>query len=127
MNGLLWIAQIILAVIFMCTGAGKLFMYERLIGAVQIRSKGRPSGISRGLAAFIGIAEMAGALGVVWPAALTPAALRPEHLVVVLAASGLALIMVLAGIYHLRRNEEAAFAVTLFLLALFVVFERWPR
>ena len=30
--------------------------------------------------------------------------------------------MVLAGIYHLRRNEEAAPAVTLFLLALFVIF-----
>jgi hypothetical protein len=43
------------------------------------------------------------------------------------AAAGLALIMVLAGIYHLRRQEEAAPAVSLFLLALFVIVGRWPR
>jgi hypothetical protein len=61
------------------------------------------------------------------PPALTPAGLATGHLLVRLGAAGLALIMVLAGIYHLRRNEEAAPAVTLFLLALFVILERWPR
>jgi hypothetical protein len=35
--------------------------------------------------------------------------------------------MVAAGIYHLRRQESAAPAVSLFLLAVFVVFGRWPR
>src|ERR1035437_442500 len=127
MNGLLWIAQLILAAVFLFTGAGKLFAYERAMGAVEARSKGRPAGISRGLAAFIGLAEIAGALVVVTPAALTPAALVPGHLLVRLAAAGLALIMVLAGIYHLRRQEPAAPAVTLFLLALFAIVGRWPR
>jgi hypothetical protein len=127
MNGLLWIAQIILAAILLVTGAGKLFAYERLLGLVKVRLRGRPLGVSQGLAAFIGIAEIAGALGVVMPSALTPAVLAQNHLLVLLAASGLALIMVLAGIYHLRRREEAAPAVTLFLLALFVIFGRWPR
>src|ERR1035437_9221168 len=122
MNGLLWIAQLILAGGFLFTGAGKLFAYERVMGAVEARSKGRPAAISRGLAAFIGLAEIAGALGVG-----TPAALGPGHLLVRLAAAGLALIMVLAGIYHLRRQEPAAPAVTLFLLALFVIVGRWPR
>ena len=127
MNGLLWIAQIILAAIFFCTGAGKLFAYQRLMGALQVRSKGRPAGISRGLATFIGLAEMAGALAVVMPPALTPAELASGYLLVRLAAMGLALIMVLAAVYHLRRKEETAPAVTLFLLALLVIVERCPR
>ena len=127
MNSLAWIAQIILAAAFLFTGAGKLFAYKRVMGAVEARFKGRPAGVPRGLAAFIGIAEIAGALGVVMPPAFLPPELAAGHLLVRIAAAGLALIMVLAGIYHLRRNEEAAFAVTLFLLALFVVFERWPR
>ncbi len=122
MNNLLWIAQILLAAIFLFTGVSKLFAYKQLIGMVDARFKGGPAGISRGLAAFIGLAEIAGALGV-----LSPPSLLPGHLLVRLAAAGLALIMVLAGIYHLRRQEEAAPAVTLFLLALFIIVGRWPR
>ena len=127
MNGLLWVAQIILAATFLFSGAGKLFAYTRLMGVLDKRAKGGPAGVSRGLAAFIGIAEIAGAVGVVMPAALTPAALASGYLLVRVAAIGLALIMVLAGIYHIRRREEAAPAVTLFLLALLVIVERWPR
>jgi uncharacterized membrane protein YphA (DoxX/SURF4 family) len=122
MNILLWIAQILLAAIFLVTGFTKVFAYNKLIDTVEARMKGGAAGISRGLASFIGLAEIAGALGV-----LTPAALVPAHLVVRLAAAGLALIMVLAGIYHLRREEPAAPTVALFLLALFVIVGRWPR
>src|ERR1035437_8125323 len=104
MNGLLWIAQLILAALFLCTGAGKLFAYERAMGAVEARSKGRPAAISRGLAAFIGLAEIAGALGVVTPAALTPAPLVPGPPLVRLGAWGRALIMWLAGFYPMRRQ-----------------------
>jgi len=122
MNGLLWIAQILLAGVFLFTGASKLFAYDRLVNTLQGRSKRGLVGISRGQAAAIAVAEIAGALGV-----LTPGALCPEHLLVRLAAGGLALLMVCAGIYHLRRHEEAAPAVSLFLLALFVIVGRWPR
>jgi hypothetical protein len=58
---------------------------------------------------------------------LTPTALVPDHLLVRLAAGGLALLMVAAGIYHLRRQESVAPSVALFLLAVFVIFGRWPR
>jgi uncharacterized membrane protein YphA (DoxX/SURF4 family) len=122
MNGLLWIAQILLAAIFLFTGVSKLLAYERVMGAVEAHSKGIPAGVSRGLAAFIGLAEIAGALGVV-----SPPSLLPGHLLIRLAAGGLALIMVLAGIYHLRRQDSAAPAVSLFLLALFIIVGRWPR
>ncbi len=127
MNGLAWIAQIILAACFLVTGAGKLLAYRRLLGVVQARLNGRSAGVSPGLAAFIGVAEIAGALAVIIPPVLLPPELAAGHLLVRIAAAGLALIMVLAGIYHLRRHEEAAPAVTLFLLALFVILERWPR
>jgi uncharacterized membrane protein YphA (DoxX/SURF4 family) len=127
MNGLAWIAQINLAACFLVTGTGKLFAYKRLLGVVEARLKGRPAGVSRGLAIFIGVAEIAGALAVIIPPALLPPPLATGHLLARIGAAGLALIMVLAGIYHLRRQEEAAPAVTLFLLALFVIHERWPR
>jgi uncharacterized membrane protein YphA (DoxX/SURF4 family) len=122
MNGLLWIAQILLAGVFLVTGATKLLSYEKLVKRLEARSKGRPIGMSLGQAALIGVLEIAGAVGV-----LTPASLVPAHLIVRLAAAGLALLMVGAGIYHLRRDESAAPAVSMFLLALFVIVGRWPR
>lgn len=122
MNSLLWIAQIILAGIFLFTGITKLFAYEKLVKTLEPRAKGGPIGISRAQAALLGLVEIAGALGV-----LTPSALVPEHFLVRLAAGGLALVMVAAGIYHLRRQESAAPNVALFLLAVFVIFGRWPR
>jgi uncharacterized membrane protein YphA (DoxX/SURF4 family) len=122
MNTVLWIAQIILAAVFLVSGVGKILAYEHLMGTLEARSKGLPAGIPRGLAAFIGLAEVAGAIGV-----LVPGSFSPDHFIVRLAAAGLALIMVLAGIYHLRRRDSAAPAVTLFLLALFIIVGRWPR
>ena len=122
MNGLLWIAQLVLAGVFSFTGATKLFAYEKLVKTLQSRSKGKPIGMSSGQAAVIGLLEIAGAVGVV-----TPAELIHGHLFVRLAAGGLALLMVAAGIYHLRRQESAAPAVSLFLLAVFVILGRWPR
>jgi uncharacterized membrane protein YphA (DoxX/SURF4 family) len=126
MNVLLWIAQLILAVTFLVTGLGKLFAYDRLMGVVQLRLKA-PAGISHALAALIGMIEIAGAIGVVFPPSLTPYELAEGFVLIRIAAALLALIMVGAGIYHLRRNESAAPSVALFLLAVLVVYERSPR
>lgn len=127
MNGLIWIAQILLAGIFFCTGLAKLFAYERLASTLEARRRARKITLRRGAAAIIGLLEIAGAIGVILPAAWTPAALEPDYLLVRLSAAGLALLMVGAGIYHLVRREEAAPAVAGFLLALFVIVGRWPR
>jgi hypothetical protein len=51
----------------------------------------------------------------------------PPYILLRLATAGLALLMVAAGIYHMRRQESAAPSVALFLLALFVIVGRWPR
>jgi DoxX-like family len=127
MNGLLWIAQLLLAGVFLFTGAVKLFAYERLAGTLGARSRGGKIGLPRLVAAVVGLLEIAGAIGVILPEAWTPAAFQPNYLLVRLSAGGLAVLMVMAGIYHLIRREEAAPAVAGFLLALFILVGRWPR
>jgi uncharacterized membrane protein YphA (DoxX/SURF4 family) len=122
MNTLLWIAQVILAGVFLFTGFTKLFAYEKLREVIEARSKGGKIGMSRPLAAFVGLVEIAGAAGV-----LIPVDVWPPHILLRLAAGGLALVMVIAGIYHLRRQETAAPSVVLFLLSLFIIVGRWPR
>lgn len=122
MNTLLWIAQILLAGIFLFTAAGKLFAYNRLVQVVESRSKGRRIGMSRSQAAMVAVAEFAGAV-----ALLIPVRLDPPQMMVLVASSWLAMLMVGAGIYHLLRRESAAPSVALFLLALFVIVGRWPR
>jgi len=122
MNTLLWMAQIILAGIFLFTGANKVLAYEKLVKTLEARPNARPIGMSRGTAALVGLLEIGGALGL-----LLPVDFWPPHILLRLAAACLALEMVAAGIYHLRREESAVPNVTLFLLALFVIVGRWPR
>jgi hypothetical protein len=122
MNSFLWMVQILLAGVFLFTGAGKLFAYERVVKVVESRSKGRAVGMSRWQAAVVALAEVAGAIGVI-----TPIQLEPPHLVVLVAAGWLALLMVAASIYHVNRQESATPSIVLFLVALFVIVGRWPR
>jgi VIT1/CCC1 family predicted Fe2+/Mn2+ transporter len=77
---------------------------------------------SAGTVRFIGLAELAGALGLVLPAATGNAPLLTP-----LAATGLALLMVLAALTHLRRKEPAsiAFTAVLFIAAAVVAWERF--
>ena len=68
-----------------------------------------------------GVAELAGALGLILPAATGIAVwLTP------LAACGIALIMVLAAGLHARRREPSGIAVNVVLLAL-AVLVAWGR
>jgi uncharacterized membrane protein YphA (DoxX/SURF4 family) len=122
MNTLLWVAQIILAGVFLFTGFTKIFAYGQVVKVVEARSKAGRVGMSRGQAVVVGALEIAGAAGV-----LVPMEVWPPYIFLRLAAAGLALLMVGTGIYHLRRQESAAPDVSLFLLALFVIVGRWPR
>lgn len=78
--------------------------------------------VPRGLTTFIGISELLGGLGLLLPALsgilpwLTP-----------LAAAALALVMILAAIFHVQRKEWPAigFNAVLMLLALFVAYGRF--
>jgi len=122
MNTLLWIVQIIMAGVFLFTGCSKVLAYDKVVKALEARYNGHKIGMSRGLAAQVGMLEIVGAVGVALPYDFWP-----PHIILRLAATGLALLMVIAGIYHARRNETATPSVVLFLMAMFVIVGRWPR
>ena len=114
MNRALWAGQIVLALAFLAAGGVKLLTPAADLDA-QIEEY--PAGFGR----VIGTLEVAGAVGVVAPAAtgilpvLTPT-----------AAGGLAIIMVGAAFTHLVRAEYLQMLppVALFVLALFVAYGR---
>jgi uncharacterized membrane protein len=119
MNVTLWIVQGILAFAFVAVGAMKVFAYEKYKAQSE---KNGPSGITRGLATFIGVAELAGGLGIILPMAIN---IAPS--LSLWAAVGLSTIMLLAIGFHLRRHESPVAPVILFLLAAFVVFRRFSH
>ncbi|MBP6732690.1 MAG: DoxX family protein [Chitinophagales bacterium] len=116
MNIALWIAQGILAVFvlagFMKATTPRLKLAEKMPWALDYND---------GMVKFIGISQILGGLGVVLPW-LTGIAtwLTP------LAAAGLALVMALAAIYHVRKGEykEIIINMVFMSLALFVVYGR---
>jgi len=126
MNTLIWIGQIVLAAVFLVAGIAKFAAYRKLITTLETRRKTAPITMTAAQGRFVGAIEILGALGVIVPPAFTPANLAQDYLLVRLAASGLALLMIGACIYHLRRRESPSPAVAAFLLALFVIVGRWP-
>lgn len=116
MNVALWVVQVMLALAFIATGGLKVFAYEKY---KAMSEKNGPTGITRGLATFIGISELAGAFGVVLPMATEIAPWLGAW-----AAVGLATVMVLAIVYHVSRREPPAAPAILFALAVFVALGR---
>ncbi|MFC4114953.1 DoxX family protein [Nonomuraea zeae] len=108
MNVLLWILQVVLAAVFAGLGTLK---------CIRAKEKLEPmlpwtADFSAGTVRFIGLAELLAALGLVLPAATGVAPVLTP-----LAGTGLALIMVLAAVTHLRRKEPAAIVVNAVLFA----------
>ena len=109
MNIALWIVQGILAAMFIMAGIMKATQSKANL------AKNLPwvNDYSATQVKLIGIAELLGGIGLLIPwgtgiaAFLTP-----------LAALGLALIMVLAAIYHLSKKEYKGICINLFLMAL---------
>ncbi|CAM3543070.1 DoxX family protein [Kibdelosporangium persicum] len=107
----LWIIAALLAVLFLASGAAKLF----------VPGKAVVEGFSVGAVKAIGVLEVLAAAGLVLPAVLGIA-----PVLVALAAVGLALLMAGAMVFHLRRHESRQAVVTLSLLAL-AAFVAWGR
>jgi len=126
-NTLIWIGQILLAAVFLVAGVSKLLAYRTLIKTIEERRKTAPIRVTRAQGAVVGLLEISGAIGVILPPMWTPDALSVDYLLVRVAAGCLALLMIGATIYHLRRRESAAPAISTFLLALFVIVGRWPH
>lgn len=119
MDVVLWIVASVLAVVF--AGAG-------IMKATQPREKLARMGLawtedfSPLTVKLIGTVNFMGAIGLVLPAVFDIA-----PILVPLAACGIAVLMVLAGIVHARRNENQVIIgnVIIMLLALFVAWGRF--
>ena len=116
----LWVAQVLLAGMFLMAGANKLFqpmagLAEMLPWVVKM-----PAGLVR----FIGGSELTGALGL-----LLPSLLRVKPALSSLAAMGLAVVMVLASIFHVSQGEASVIGMNIILMgvALFIAWGRFKK
>ncbi|MEZ4733288.1 MAG: DoxX family protein [Caldilineaceae bacterium] len=118
MNLVLWIVQILLAAAFGMAGFTKLTQPLDAMAAMMPWVTATPELLVR----FIGLAEVAGALGLILPG-LTK--IQPR--LTAYAALGLVLVMLLAGAFHASRGEFGNIPVNLVLLVLsaFVAYGRW--
>jgi hypothetical protein len=119
METALWIAQTLLAAIFLVTGTTKLTQPRLKLAAGPMAWA---ADVTDGQFRTLGLLEVLGALGLILPSALGIA-----PMLVPLAATGLALTMVGAIVTHLRLGETDRLAVPIIVLALalFVAIERF--
>lgn len=114
----LWVAQALLAAVFLMAGFTKLTSSPAdMVTMGMLWAENSPISLIR----FIGVAEVLGAIGVILPAAVR---IQPD--LTKLAALGLSVVMVLAFGLHAYRGEFEVLPVNviLFALAMLVVWGR---
>ncbi|WP_327725554.1 DoxX family protein [Streptomyces europaeiscabiei] len=117
MNVALWILQVLLATMFGMAGLMKSTQPKEKLA----KSLPWVEDFSTGTVRLIGALELLAALGLILPAATGIAAVLTP-----LAATGLAVVMILAALVHARRKEMSGIALNAVLLALAVVIT-WGR
>ncbi|RME85814.1 MAG: DoxX family protein [Caldilineae bacterium] len=122
MNTAAWIVQVILAVVFLVVGILKLMRTKEQVLEQMGDHMGWVNDFSQTQIRGIGVLEILGALGMILPGLTKIATILTP-----LAGVGLALVMVGAGITHIRRKEYPMLVVNivLFVLALFVAYARF--
>jgi uncharacterized membrane protein YphA (DoxX/SURF4 family) len=118
MNLALWIIAIVLAVAFVGSGLLKLVRSKDQLVASGF---GWAEDYGPSTIRLIGVAEILGAIGLV-----VPAVVHVAPILVPLAAVGLAVVMIGAGVVHARRKETPMVAMNAVLLVL-AVFVAWGR
>ena len=105
----LWVVQLLLAAVFLLVG------YTHALAPIEVAVQRAAwvASLPVPLVRFIGVVELAGALGI-----LLPAATRIRPMLTALAAAGLATIMLLAIPFHLMRGEASAVVLNLVLASL---------
>lgn len=119
MNIALWIVQGILAAMFGMAGVMKSTQpIDKLVKSGLIWAERFPLSTVR----IIGLSELLGAIGLILPWAL---GILP--ILTPIAAFGLAVVMLLAAIHHVKYKENGGvvFNVVLLLLAVFVAYGRF--
>lgn len=113
MNIVLWILQVLLAAAFAAHGWMLLFPPPELLTIMNEQ-------LGVGFRLFLGAAEVAGAVGLILPAAS-----RVAPWLTPLAAGCLAFVVASATVLHAVRDESVVVTAILFLLAAFVAWGRW--
>lgn len=117
MNTALWILQIVLAAFFGMAGVVKSMQpKEKLAEKLPWVED-----FSAGTVRFIGVVELLAAIGLILPAATDIAPVLTP-----LAATGLAVIMVLAAVTHRRRKETSAIGMNALIFVVCAVVA-WAR
>lgn len=114
MNRLLWVVQVLLALVFLFAGGSKLIM-----SATDLAGQ---STLPVGFLRFIGVMEILGGFGLVLPGML-----RIRTALTPLAAVGLSIIMIGAVVVTIQTVGPAAAALPFVIgaLSLFVAYGRW--
>lgn len=117
LNISLWIAQVLLAAMFLLLGAMKSKQpIEQLADSLHWVKD-----VSVSLVRFIGVSELLGGIGLILPALL-----RIKPTLAPVAALGIIAIMVLASGFHISRGEFTMLPMN-FIFALIAVFIAWGR
>jgi DoxX-like family len=115
MNRLLWVLQVLLALVFLAHGV--LLLFPPAAVAEQMNAS-----LPRWSQLFIGVAEILAAVGLTLPGVT-----RIQPWLVPSAAAGVMIVMICATIFHLMRGEVSSAITTALLLviATFVAYMRW--
>jgi putative oxidoreductase len=116
----LWIVQGLLALMFIFAGFGKLTAPISELAAQMPWVLD----FSESMVRFVGASEVLGGLGLILPSLL-----RIKPVLTPLAALGLAVVMLLAAVYHATKGEYPAIGINAALagLALFVAWGRYKK
>jgi uncharacterized membrane protein YphA (DoxX/SURF4 family) len=118
MNTIIWIVQCITALMFAMAAITKLTQPKEKLA----KSLPWTNDFSLPMVRFIGTSELLGAIGLIVPlAANVLPVLTP------IAATGLALIMILASVYHFPKKQykEVMFNAALFILSAIIAYARF--
>jgi hypothetical protein len=125
MNVLLWILQVVLAIVSAFHGWLFTTWTDQTQAVMLTRQPGmQPLNLPHTFVLFIGLAELAAAVGLILPGWLKIAPRLTS-----LASAGLAVILAGATVYHVQRSEPgpALSTALIALIAVFVAFMRWRR
>lgn len=117
MNIALWIVQFVVGLAFIAFGVTKAFQYEKTTASLPWVKD-----TSKGLVIFIGVAELLGGIGLIFPGLF---GIWP--VLIPISALGIALIMIFATVFHAKRKEHKAILMNIIflILALFIAYGRY--
>ena len=116
-NIIVWVLQVVLATMFLMTGAMKTFQPISQLAASLPWVNDVPAGLVR----FIGVSELLAGIGL-----LLPSILKYKTFLTALAALGIVLIMIGASIFHISRGETSVIGMNA-VLALIALYIAWAR